>query len=160
MTLPISSAIRPFCIAAYILKKEKEQTQYLLLRRSGKKLHGNWQMVSGGIEKGETAPQAAIREIQEETGLTPHRLYSADTLEIFYEVSKNGIIFVPVFVAFIDIDQTIRLSPSEHDAYQWLPFEKALTFLEFSNQKRIISHIDKEFVQKDPNSKFLINFEL
>ena len=41
-------------------------------------------MVSGGIEQGETATAAALREIREETGLSPSTFYLADAVETFY----------------------------------------------------------------------------
>ncbi|HBD83024.1 MAG TPA: NUDIX hydrolase, partial [Dehalococcoidia bacterium] len=44
-----------------------------------------WQEISGLIEPRETAWEAALREIKEETGLTPYRFYSADFVERFYE---------------------------------------------------------------------------
>jgi dATP pyrophosphohydrolase len=45
-------------------------------------------MVSGGIEEGETAVEAALREIQEETGICPGTLYSADAVKNFYPLAR------------------------------------------------------------------------
>jgi dATP pyrophosphohydrolase len=154
-------AIKPFHTVVYIIKIDKGKSQYLLLRRCGKILTGNWQMVSGGIniKRDETAWQAALREMREETNLIPDRFYSADAVESFYEVSRDAIIIAPVFIAFIDTSQEIKLSAHEHDAYKWLPFNESLTYLEFDNQQRIIKHIENNFVAKKPNERLRINFD-
>jgi dihydroneopterin triphosphate diphosphatase len=119
-------------------------------------IQGTWQMVSGGVEKGETAPEAAIRELMEETGLTPSLFYTADTIESFYMISLDKIVFVPTFVAFVDKKRAVKLSPLEHDAYEWVSFEVAKERLVFSEQKRILIHIHENFVKKAPHPVNLI----
>ncbi len=140
------SFVAPHCVSVFIVC----QARYLLLRRCGKYLPGTWQMVSGGVLKGETAPQAALREIQEETSLVPRELYSADAVETFYMKSCDKITFVPVFVAFVDTMDVI-LSPKEHDAYEWLSFEEARGRLAWSEQRRIIAQIHETSVLQRPN---------
>lgn len=152
----LALGIKPFHVVAYILKIEDGQAKYLLLRRCGKILTGNWQMVAGGIKSGETAFQAALREIFEETNLVPDRFYSADAVECFYEVSRDFIILAPVFVAFIDTHQEVKLSPHEHDSFMWLSFNETLSYLEFDNQQRIIRNIENNFVEKIPNERLRI----
>jgi dATP pyrophosphohydrolase len=153
-----AAAIKPFHVCSYVIKIENGTSHYLLLRRSGKYLNGNWQMVSGGIDAGETAWQAALREIREETNLIPDRFYSADAVESFYEVARDAILIAPVFVAFIETPQEIKLSPHEHDAFQWLSFKETLELLEFDNQRRIVKHIEENFVIKQPSPRLQIKF--
>lgn len=107
-------------------------------------------MISGGIENGETVSQAALREIQEETGLIPKVLYSADAVETFYMQSNDKITFVPVFVAFVN-NLEVSLSPKEYDAYEWLSFENARDRLVWAEQRRVICHIHDTCVMKNPN---------
>jgi dATP pyrophosphohydrolase len=147
-----------FCVSAFIIKMEKEQARYLLIRRCGKLLHGNWQMVSGKVEEGETAWEAALREIKEETGLLPDSFYAADFVETFYQTEYDAVLSVPVFVAFVSSSQEIKLSPSEHDAYKWLSYEEALSYLEFSTQRDGIRHVNEQFIQRNPNKRLSISF--
>ena len=107
-------------------------------------------MVTGGTIEGEVAVQTALREIQEETGLTPVKLYSADAVETFFLHSQNKVIFVPVFVAFVE-ETNVQLCVDEHDAYEWLPFEEARNKLVWAEQRRIISHIHETCVMRSPN---------
>lgn len=148
----MNSFIDPHAISVYVV----QQHNYLLLRRCGPYLNGTWQMVSGGIEAGEKAWEAVLREIQEETGLVPDKLYSADAVETFYMKSLDKITFIPVFVAFVSNPGEIRLSPTEHDAYEWLGYEQAKDRLLWSEQKRVLSHIHENFVLNEPLSLCLI----
>lgn len=152
----MTSFITPHCISAYVIRHTPEGYRYLLIRRCGKYLPGTWQMVSGGIENEETAGLAAFREIQEETGLTPSSLYAADAVETFYMQSNDKITFVPVFVAFVESDLVV-LSPKEHDAYEWLPFELAKDRLAWAEQKRMITHIHENFVVNQPKELLAID---
>ena len=156
----MTSYITPPCVSAHVVRQGGNGPEYLLIRRCSSYLHGTWQMVSGTIEEGETAWQAALREIKEETGLTPDKFYSADTVETFYMVSKDKVSFVPVFVGFVSGSEPIQLAPSEHDAYEWLPFEEAIERLIFTEQKRVLSEIDTYFVKRTPHPFLLIDRNL
>ena len=112
-------------------------------------------MVTGGTIEGETAVQTAIREIQEETGLTPAKLYSADAVETFFLHSQNKVIVVPVFVAFVE-EMNVQLCSEEHDTYAWLSFEEAKTRFVWAEQRRIIVHVHELFVLKNPDNRLLI----
>ncbi|MBF8262677.1 MAG: hypothetical protein HW387_342 [Parachlamydiales bacterium] len=145
-----SSYITPYCVSAYVICETSEGPRYLLIRRCGSSLFGTWQMVTGGIESGETASQAALREIREETGLEPSKMYCGDVVETFYVKTRDRVAFVPVFVAFVD-QTDVRLSPSEHDAFEWLPFEMAQKRLSWAEQRRTIGEIHERFVLQTPD---------
>jgi dihydroneopterin triphosphate diphosphatase len=153
----MTSFISPHCVSAYLICKKQKKNSYLLIRRSCDYLNGSWQMVSGKIEPGETAWQAALRELQEETGLTPNKFFSADIVETFYLQNSDKVAFVPVFVGFIDNPEKPRLEPTEHDAYEWLSFEEAFERLLFLEQKRIITHVQNYFVLREPPAHLLIS---
>lgn len=50
-----------------------------------------WQMPQGGIDDGENAEQAAIRELGEETGITPDKVELIATIdhELFYDLPED-----------------------------------------------------------------------
>jgi dATP pyrophosphohydrolase len=155
----MASFMTPHSISAYLIHKTSTGARYLLIRRCGNFLTGTWQMLTGGVEQGETARAAALREIREETGLSPYALYAADAVETFYMHARNKIACVPVFVGFVK-DTIVRLSPREHDAYEWLSFEEAREKLVWSEQKRIITHIHHCFILNQPDPLLLIENEV
>jgi dATP pyrophosphohydrolase len=124
-------------------------TRTLLLRRARAHLHGLWTYAAGHLEPGETAWQAAVRELAEETGLRPTALYSADQCEAYYDVREECIAVVPAFVAFVESDAAVRLD-AEHDDHAWLTFAQAIERLPFGGQRALYAHVHREFVLRSP----------
>lgn len=140
--------VKSFSVSIFILKSDEDGTKVLLLRRTGY-LAGLWCQVAGGIEQGEKAWQTAIREVREETGIVLSELWSADILEQFYEVDKECITLVPVFVSTVQKNTKVILN-DEHDAYKWVKFEEANALLSFPGQKKALAAVKAEFVDKEP----------
>jgi dATP pyrophosphohydrolase len=147
----MQSFIQPHAVTVYVIHANK----YLIIRRCCEVLNGTWQMVTGRIEEGEKAWEAAIREVKEETGLVPESLYSADIVETFYIKASDKIAFVPVFVAYVD-SQKVKLCPAEHDAFEWVEYQEAKERFVWFEQKRIITHIHENFILKEPFAMHLI----
>jgi 8-oxo-dGTP pyrophosphatase MutT (NUDIX family) len=103
---------------------------YLALQRSSddKVYPGYWQVITGCIEKGETAVQAAVREVIEETGIHIGRLDVLPYVASFYHRDKDAIEMIPVFYLMLDDDAVVTLS-HEHQEYVWLDYEKMLELL-------------------------------
>ena len=143
--LPIQS----YSASVFILKPDGAETKVLLLRRTGH-LAGIWCQVAGSIEAGEKAWQTAVREVREETGIELAQLWSADVCEQFYEADKECITLVPVFVGIVPADTQVSLN-AEHDAYIWAGFEEAQKLLSFPGQKKTLTAVKSEFVDREPN---------
>ena len=66
-------------IDAYVFNRKNKEIRFLLLKRAKTKIYEHlWQGVAGKIEAGETSWEAAIRELKEETGFEPVRMFVAD----------------------------------------------------------------------------------
>ena len=92
-----------------------------------------WQSVTGSVEEGETAPQAAMREVKEEVTIdvVAEQLTLIDCqrtveFEIFSHLRHR---YAPgvthntehVFGLCVPRDTPVTLAPSEHIAHVWLP---------------------------------------
>jgi len=152
----VSVPVKCSVASAVVLEQNARPPKLLLLRRLNPHLRDEWCHVAGGIEPGETAWQAALREIGEETGLAVQRLFSADYTEQFYEVGRNVVQIVPAFVAYVDSMQPVRLN-AEHSAFRWVTFAEAAQLVTFGGQRRLYAEIQREFVDREPSSWHAIN---
>lgn len=146
--------IRSFLSSLVALRNLDGHTEVLLLKRT-QTLVGEWCQIAGSIEEGETAWQAALRELKEETGLTPLEFYSADICEQFYEVDRDAITMAPVFVAFIHCDAEVILN-EEHSEYRWVSFVEAIDMVAFGEQRKVLRWIEEEFIQRPPSKHLRI----
>jgi len=147
--------IRSFAVSVVVIRHAATGTEVLLLRRT-RSLAGEWCQVTGAIEPGETAWQAALRETREETGLDLERLYSADICEQFYEADRDAISLLPVFVGTAAPDAGVRLN-AEHSAFRWVGFDEAAGMVPFAGQRHVLRHVEQEFVDREPSRWLLIH---
>jgi len=146
--------IRSVVVSAVLLSEIEGEVKMLLMKR----VKGNfWCHVAGKIENSETASQAILREIDEETRIKPQQLFSADYLEQFYEANLNVIEMIPAFVAFCEKNQPVILN-DEHTEYQWCSLVEAKALAVFSNQRKLYDAIWENFVLQIPNG--LLEIEL
>lgn len=117
---PAMIPVRCRQIEVHLFRRRGRRTEFLLLRRSAERtLPGVWQPVTGGIERRETAWQAAAREVLEETGLAPVRWWALEHLTLFYSPAKDAVLALPVFAAEVAWTDPVHLS-REHDRYAFV----------------------------------------
>ena len=136
-------------IAVVLLKKINAVYHVLLVKRSSSKLNNIWCYIGGGIEAGETAVEAAYREIKEETGITDVALYSSNQFDQIFSPHDNYIYIAPVFVGFVHDLQNVHLN-DEHSDYQWLPIETAKKVVSLPGNEDVLQSIETHFIKKKP----------
>ena len=112
--------------------------EFLVLKRAGGQAYaGTWRMVGGKIEPGERAWETALREMREETALTPLRFWALPSVNAFYEWQRDTVALVPAFAAEVGAG-TEPVLDGEHDAWAWLPPEAAAERLAWPEQQRLL----------------------
>ena len=100
---------------------------------------GAWEIVHGRIEPGEKPEHAALREVHEETGLTPTRLYSV-TVSSFYLHQIGTVQLALVFAAIVSGDLPVTLG-AEHSTAQWRSFSEASEILAWPREREALAHV-------------------
>ena len=117
--------------------------ELLVMRRAPERL-GYWSLVAGGLEPGETAEEAAQRELYEETrleakvralpvALSYSLLDDPPAIRARYAPGIETVV-VHAFVA----DAPVQWEPTldaEHDTYEWCVLEEALDLLVYDTTK-------------------------
>jgi bis(5'-nucleosidyl)-tetraphosphatase len=96
--------------------------EFLLMRHADR-----WDLPKGHVDPGESEIECALRELNEETGIT------ADDIEIIegfrftthYQVrsKRDGRLIDKTLIIFLArLNREVRIDPTEHGGYQWFPW--------------------------------------
>jgi 8-oxo-dGTP pyrophosphatase MutT (NUDIX family) len=97
-----------------------------------------WQLPKGHIEAGETAEQAAVREVREETGVTGRVVAPLPEIEYWY--IEKGILrvhkHVDYFLLEYESGDAADFDAKEVSGAGWFSWEDGLAKLSFENERR------------------------
>jgi len=142
-------------IELHICRKTDQGDKFLLLKRSddAKIYPGIWQMITGTIESHEHTKDTLLRELEEETGLKPVKIYSIPRVNTFYLAVSDKICMSPVFLAIVETDE-IRIS-EEHSEYKWATYELSRDMIHWPNQVDSLDIIKRYLDDRDLFTKLV-----
>ena len=99
-----------------------------------------WQLPKGHIEMGETAEQAALREVREETGVTGRVV--APLSEVEYWFVEKGARRVHKRVDYFLLDyvcgSAADFDAAEVSGAEWFSWDEGIAKLSFDNERRVV----------------------
>lgn len=141
-------------IDCHVFCRKNNLPYYLLMHRSGDVIYAtSWRMIGGKIETSEKAYETALRELKEETGLMPARLWAVPYTNNFYEASHDRVNIIPVFAAEVT-SQHVVLS-KEHDSFRWVSYEEARELLPWPAQIEGLRIVNEFIVSEKMVSSFV-----
>ena len=134
-------------IEVCVFRFVNDRTEYLMLKRSpAEKIYPDlWQLVTGSLNDGEKAIDAALRELKEETGLTPDRFWVVPHVSTFYDPAYDAVNMSPLFAAQVSAGSEPTLS-SEHSVHTWLPYADARRYLVWPGQRAGLETVEKYII--------------
>ncbi len=122
--------------AGAIVFRKDSGIKYLLLQS---RKWNTWGFPKGHVESGETEEQAALRELEEETGLKGNLLKEfTESNTHTFELNKEQIEKKVIFFLLETKEDKVKLSEKEHVNYTWVDFEQALKLLSYEDLKNIL----------------------
>lgn len=119
-----------------VVRRDRHGTRVLVLHHAET---DEWRLPKGKLKKGETAAQAAIREVREEAGLDAELGRYLGVAHYFY-LNPSGSGVVSKFVYFFEMDPgegRVELEPTFDDA-EWLPPAAAVERLDWDNEREMV----------------------
>ena len=115
-----------------------DSPEYLLLHYP----HGHWDFPKGKLENEESLQQAALRELQEETGLSAELIEGFES-NIDYIFKHDGQLIKKTVVFFVGRASEGEITLShEHIDFEWLSYQDALKRLTFDNAKQLLERAE------------------
>lgn len=113
-----------------VFKRTESEPLFLVLKRAASETiyPGMWQIITGKIRKSEKAKAAALRELREETGFSPKRMWIAPLVSSFFSIADERVELCPLFAVEVGLTAQPQLS-DEHQEYEWATFERTESLL-------------------------------
>jgi 8-oxo-dGTP pyrophosphatase MutT (NUDIX family) len=119
-----------------LFRKEGSKKLFLLLHYPS----GHWDFVKGKMEQGESTHQTAIREAQEETGITDITFVENFEEWIEYNFKYQGELVQKKVVFFLAETKTKEIKIShEHSGYTWMDYNSSMDKTTFDNAKTVLT---------------------
>ena len=102
-----------------------DELSFLQLRRSRPPMAESWQPVMGHIEAGETVVEAGLREVMEETKLSPisdevgRCVWQLEAVNTFFLAALDVILMCPGLAVEVSTDSTVIID-NAHDDFRWI----------------------------------------
>jgi len=126
-----------------VIKEDYDGWKFLILKRAVESYGGYWGFMTGSKSGEETVAQVVVRELKEETGLAPKRMFATEYLVQFYEPEVDKIWILPLIVAVVAPESEVVLS-EENSEFRWLEAPKAKHLVSWKNLVVALDDISEE----------------
>lgn len=106
---------------------------------------GSWSFPKGHHEGNETPKETALREVEEETGITEVDLLDLPLIHEEYEIARedgNVLKNNDYFIGFVK-DTNVKIQAGEIRAYKWASFDEAMETFQYESRKEVLKKAKK-----------------
>jgi dATP pyrophosphohydrolase len=108
---------------------------------------GSWNPIAGGVEEGEEPADAALRELEEESGLVDPSRFEAVPLELWYVRPEGARVRIHPFLAAAPAGWEPRLN-DEHVDYRWCAAAEADELLAYPEPRAAYAWVERLLLEE------------
>jgi ADP-ribose pyrophosphatase YjhB (NUDIX family) len=124
-----------------VVDRTAEPQRAALIGRHDRRGRLVWSLPKGHVEAGETAELAAIREVEEETGIHGHVLAPLGTID-FWFVAEDRRVHKTVHHFLLEADGgELSSADVEVDEVEWVPLTELHGRLEYADERRLLDRL-------------------
>ncbi len=140
-------------VAVYVVRECDGRHEALQLKRSiGRYLGGQWSFAGGHVEAGESPQRAAVRELQEETGVAASDMRvmtHLSSVETVFSPTFGGVVLRAGFCCVVGADTVVKLN-DEHTDTRWIGRSDFARCVLWPGERAALAEIWREHLRPSP----------
>jgi ADP-ribose pyrophosphatase YjhB (NUDIX family) len=112
-----------------------------LIARHDRRARLLWSLPKGHLEAGETAQEAALREVKEETGLIGRIVAPLGVIDFWFVVEDRRIHKTVHHFVIEAIGGELSDEDIEVEAVEWIPFDQVVRKLAYGDERRLVEKV-------------------
>lgn len=134
------------CAGGIVLRAKEDPEIFLLLKAEGDQL--DWVLPKGRRKTGENRQQTALREVQEETGLTALKIKKFLGREGYFVVSNKNVSYKRItYYLMYNLDPSVSPSVQEREGFvdgRWVKLPEALLLTNPTRAHNVLNRLTTE----------------
>ena len=130
-----------------VLRVDDDGAQVALIGRLDRRRRLVWSMPKGHLEEGETAEQAAEREVAEETGITAHVVAPLGDIDFWFVADGRRIHKTVHHFLLRATGGELSDEDVEVEEVAWVPLEELPTRLGYADERRLLHRVPALIVE-------------
>jgi len=136
----VAKTIQQTSAGGIVFRKLDDRIDVALIARTSPRRRIIWALPKGWVEPGETIPDAALREIREETGLTGRLVEPLGQIEYSFYSPEDGTRIQKTVHFFLVEFLSGDTADHDHevDEARWWPLDAALAQMTYQSERQVM----------------------